>query len=125
WAAPAGDVSRARAVTARKSVQEGHYGLAWTPDGKLVYDSNINNKASIWMVSADGGEPKTLTDDTYGDFGPEVSADGRYVIFDSSRPDVNVWRIDIDGANPRQLTKKEGGVASYSISPDGRWVVYN
>ncbi len=39
WVAADGEASSARAVTSRRNVQDGHYGLAWTPDGKLVYDS--------------------------------------------------------------------------------------
>ena len=126
WVAPEGDARRARALTSRKSVEEGHSSLAWTPDGKVVYDSNVNGKGSIWIVNADGSDPKPLTESTADDLAPEVSPDGRYVIFGSNRAGLaEVWRMDIDGANPRQLTQTTGGVPTFSISPDGRWVIYN
>lgn len=126
WVAPEGDARRARAVTSRKSVEEGHYSLAWTPDGKVVYDSNVNSKGSIWIVNADGSDPKPLTESATDDFAPEVSPDGRYVVFNSNRArgSWEVWRMDIDGANPRRLTQTTG-VPTFSISPDGRWVIYN
>ncbi len=126
WIAPAGEANRASAVTARKNVQEGHYNLTWTPDGRLVYDSNANTKASIWIVSADGSNPRALTDNSADDFAPEVSPDGRFIIFNSNRAGPpHIWRMSIDGGEPQQLTKGVGGVATHSISPDGRWLLYN
>ena len=126
WIAPEGDASRARAVTASKNVQEGHYNLAWTPDGRVVFDSNENVKASIWIVGADGSNPKVLTDSSADDFAPEVSPDGRFVIFNSSRiVNPQAFRMSIDGGEVQQLTRGVGGVATHSISPDGKWLLYS
>ena len=124
WVTPAGDVSRARTVTSGRNVQEGHYGLGWTPEGKLVYDSDVKIKASIWIVNRDGSDPKPLTDGTADDYMPEVSLDGRYVVFASSRNTFQIWRMDIGGGNAKQLTH-ETGAPTCSISPDGRWVIYS
>jgi Tol biopolymer transport system component len=124
WVAPNSDASRARKVTSGRNVQEGHYGLAWTPDGKLVYDSDVKSKASLWIVNEDGSDPKALTDGAADDFMPEVSPDGRYVVFASSRNTFQIWRMDIDGGNPKQLTH-ETGAPTCSISPDGRSVIYS
>lgn len=124
WVAPGGDASRARAITSGRNVQEGHYGLVWTPDGKLVYDSDVNRKASIWIVNRDGSDLKPLTDSSFDDFMPEVSSDGRYLVFGSTRKGFQLWRADIDGRNPIQLTH-ETGAPTFSISPDGRWVIYS
>ncbi len=126
WLAPDGEANRARALTTRRNVQEGHYNVAWTPEGNLVYDSNANSKASIWMVRTDGSDPSPISDSSVDDFAPEVSPDGRYIVFSSTRSGVpQAFRVDIDGTNPRQLTFGEGGVATCSITPDGRWVLYN
>jgi len=126
WIAPDGEASRARAVTARKNVQEGHYNLGWTPHGKVVFDSNANAKASIWIVSADGSNPRALTDNSTDDYAPEVSADGRFIIFNSNRTgNPQAFRTSIDGGESQQLTNGIGGVATHSISPDGRWLLYN
>ena len=126
WIAPDGAANRATAVTARKNVQEGHYNLAWTPDGRVVFESNASIKASIWIVSADGSNPKALTDSSADDFAPEVSPDGRFIIFNSNRTgNPQVFRASTDGGEPQQVTKGVGGVATHSISPDGRWLLYN
>ena len=125
WVAPGGDASRARAITTGKNVQAGHYGLSWTPDGKLIFDSNVNGNASIWTVNADGSDPKPLTDSASDDFAAEVSPDGRTLVFLSGRSNMyQVWRSDIDGTNHRQLTEGSSGqTPTFSISPDGRWVI--
>ena len=124
WIAPEGDAARARLVTTRKNVQEGRYGLGWTPDGRLVYDSSVNSTASIWIANADGSDSKALTDGPADDFAPEVSPDGHYIIFGSTRKGFQIWRVDIDGGNPRQLTES-AGIPTFSITPDGHSVVYN
>ena len=125
WVAPAGGMSRARAITSRKNVRDGPRGLAWTPDDRIVFDSNINGRASIWITNADGGDAKPLTDSTADDFSPEVSSEGRYIVFGSLRTGLfQVWRMDPDGSHAQQLTN-ERGVPTFSVSPDGRWVIYS
>jgi len=125
WISPDGQTSRARAITSRKNVRDGQRGLGWTLDGRVVFDSNINGRASIWIVDASGGEAKPLTDSSADDFAPEVSPDGQHIVFGSLRTGlIQVWRMDLEGGNAQQLTN-ERGVPTFSISPDGQWVLYN
>jgi serine/threonine protein kinase/Tol biopolymer transport system component len=125
WVGPDGDTSHVRAVTSRKNVQEGHYALSWTADGKLLYDTDVNGKSSIWVMNADGTDAKALTDAAADDYAPQASPDGRTIIFGSRRTNLyQVWRMDADGGNPKQLTQ-ETGVPTFSVSPDGRWVIYS
>ncbi|HSE33603.1 MAG TPA: DPP IV N-terminal domain-containing protein [Pyrinomonadaceae bacterium] len=123
WIAPEGDAGRARTITSGRNVREGRNGLSWTPDGKLVYDSDVKGNAGIWIVNADGSERRAVTDGATDDFMPQVSPDGRYIVFGSFRnSSYQIWRMDIDGRNPEQLTHG-AGVPAFSISPDGRWVI--
>jgi Tol biopolymer transport system component len=123
WTAPDGDAGRAHAITSGRNVREGTHGLSWTPDGKLVYDSDVKGNASIWIVNADGTEPRALTDGSSDDYQPQVSPDGRYILFGSHRnSSYQVWRMDIDGRNPKQLTRG-AGVPAFSVSPDGKWLI--
>lgn len=124
WISTDKDTSQARAIMSRKNVMDGIDSLSWTPDGKLVYDSNPSGQPSIWIINADGNEPKQLTDGTTIDIQAEVAPDGRYILSDSFRSKTwQVWRMDIEGRNPKQLTEGKG-IDSFSFSPDGRFVVY-
>jgi len=123
WIAPDGDASRARAITSRKDVQD--RGCEWTPDGHLVFTSNVGGGNRLWLMNADGTGQKPLTD--AGDLAAEaqVSPDGRYIFFTSLRSKTRqVWRMDIDGSHPKQLTEG-AGVPRFSLTPDGGWVIYN
>ena len=122
WIAPDGDISKAHPVVTRKNVQDGRFGIAWTPDGRLVYDSVADSDSTIWSIKPDGTEPRQLTDGTSDDFAPEVSPDGRFIIFGAVRNGFQIWRMDIDGANARQMTFGSGA-PTFSYSPDGRWIV--
>jgi Tol biopolymer transport system component len=92
---------------------------------RVVYETNINGKQSVWMIRSDGSDPQALTDSTADEFLPEVTPDGSYIVLISVRTGQwQVWRMDIDGSNPRQLTKEPEATISFCISPDGQWVVY-
>ncbi len=104
WVAPNGDASRATQLTSVSSRMDGSIGVAWTPDGKIVYHSLAGGKEGIWIMEADGKNRKQLTTGETVDFYPSVSADGRYVVFVSERTGTRgVWKMDIDGSNPKQL----------------------
>jgi serine/threonine protein kinase/dipeptidyl aminopeptidase/acylaminoacyl peptidase len=126
WVATVGQPGSEKPVTVRQNALAGSRGIAWTADGRVVFDSNVNGKASIWMVSAEGGEAKPLLNNGTDDVAPEISADGRQIVFGSHRNGgIQVWRMDNDGSNERRLTYEAGGVPAFSVSRDGRWLVYN
>lgn len=103
---------------------DGMYGLSWTPDGKLIYSSYVYNNQAIFIMNADGTEPRQLTDGDWIDSRPTTGLDGRYMVFHSTRGGrFNIWRVDIDGNNPRQLTYTIRDAHPY-CSPDGKWVFY-
>jgi len=127
WIADVGQPGNERALTPRKNALEGSRGIAWTSDGRIVFDSNVGDgSGSIWVVRADGGEAVPLLNNKTSDTGPEISADGRAMVFGSLRNGGNqVWRADLDGSNQRQLTQAAGGVPGFSLSRDGGWVIFN
>jgi len=122
WIAPKGEASRATQITSRTGKDDGQVGVAWTPDGKIVYTSNASGSADLWMMNADGSNQKQLTMNAGRNTWPAVSPDGRYLVFMSNRAGSSgVWRMNLDGSNPKQLTSN-GTAPQYS--PDGNWVVY-
>ncbi len=124
WVAPSGDASRAVQIKSGGSNREGMGRIAWTPDGRIVYDSLASDKVDIWVMNADGTGQKQLTVDAGANFWSEVAPDGRYIVFTSFRNEQsNIWRMDLDGRNPKQLTSGNRDWGA-DISPDSRWVIY-
>ncbi len=126
WAAPGADADRARRVTTEAGRDEGLGGLAWTPDGRVVYAARAGDGSDIWVVGEDGRENLQLTANARANHSPCVTPDGRRVVFVSTRTGrAQLWRMDIDGGNPVQLTDAPGMALKPSCSPDGRWVFYH
>jgi len=125
WVAPVSDPARARQITTGVGKFDGYYGVAWTPDDRLVYASIASGSWDIWTMNADGTGARQLTVGARSNYGPSVSADGRYIVFVSNRAGgpFNVWRMDADGSNPKQLTDGRGENFAH-VTPDGRWVIY-
>jgi len=131
WVAPGGEASKLRQLTNGAEKYEGNTGMQWTPDGRIVFESEPDGISKIWIMNGDGTGLKRLTAVSgEGDNeSPVVSPDGRYIVFLSYRGDTGLWRMNIDGSNPVQLTAVGGGSVHNlssppSFSPDGRWVIY-
>ena len=121
WVVPAGDADRARQVASEAGwIQE----MAWTPDGRIVYRSNAGGSAEVWVMNADGSNPKRLTAGARVSHGLAVSPDGRYIFFASARAGhFNIGRVDSDGGGLKQLTYGDGELYP-DCTPDGRWVIF-
>ena len=98
----------------------------WSPDGRrlaFVRDDDI------WIVGADGSEPRRLTADQAANFDPDWSPTGDRIAFSSQRSgEVRIWTIAADGSDARGVTREIGGEAygehHPSWSPDGAEVVF-
>jgi Tol biopolymer transport system component/DNA-binding winged helix-turn-helix (wHTH) protein len=125
WVVPDADAGRARQLIPRANSEDGVSGLAWTPDGRIVYTSLVSGHMNLWLTDREGNNPRQLTALAAADFAPCISPDGRYVVFVSSRSGGrDLWRVDIDGSNEKQLT--DGArVSAPTFSRDGRWIVYS
>src|SRR5262249_9114959 len=124
WVTPANDPNQARQITFGSGTNDGTQGVAWTPDGHLIYSSNASGKIDLWKINTDGNQSQQLTVDGNNNSFPSVSADGRYIVFTSDRGgNITVWRMDSDGSNPKQLTFGKLDLDP-RCSPDG-WVVFS
>jgi Tol biopolymer transport system component/DNA-binding winged helix-turn-helix (wHTH) protein len=124
WVAPQGEANRARQITSGAGRFDGLYGVAWMPDGRIVYASVASGSWDIWTMNADGTGQRQLTVGARSNYGPSVSPDGRHIVFLSNRAGAfNIWRMEADGSNPVRLTSGTGENFPH-VTPDGKWVVY-
>ncbi|MBT9332313.1 prolyl oligopeptidase family serine peptidase [Acidipila sp. 4G-K13] len=97
----------------------------WSPDGKslavILQDSRWNK---IYLISANGGEPRAVTTGESEDEDPVFSKDGRYFAFVSNREhpeERHIWIVSPDGRHLHPLASVSSGVEGEPIwSPDGR-----
>jgi Tol biopolymer transport system component/DNA-binding winged helix-turn-helix (wHTH) protein len=125
WAAPSDELSRSHQITSRSLGKlDGSAGLAWTPDGRIVYASFFNNSYSLWTTGVDGRDARQITSSGFMDTFPEMTSDGRYIVFASDRGGgTDIWRVNADGGDLRRLTTG-GRSGQPDTTPDGRWVLY-
>ena len=123
WLAPKSDPVRAVPLTS--STRGWYFGLSWTPDNELVYDSEENGIKQICKMAADGSNQQRLTSGPHHNTDPSVTADGRFIVFFSTRSGSGqIWRMTSNGDDPVQLTHSPFGVFKPQGSPDGQWVHY-
>jgi Tol biopolymer transport system component len=101
--------------------------LAWTPDGRIVYEAQLGNAPQMAIMDADGTNTRYLTVDLSGRAvmgSPAVTPDGRTIVFALDLEGTrNLWKMNLDGSGLVQLTRGNGEDHPV-VSPDGRWVVY-
>jgi serine/threonine protein kinase/dipeptidyl aminopeptidase/acylaminoacyl peptidase len=123
WTVTNDGSSSATQITASK--YKGTNGLAWLPDGDIVYTSSEGDNQDIWVMKEDGSERRRLTFDQQDDLQPTVARDGSRIAFISYRNGgSHIWVMDADGSNQRQLTDGAYEDMPY-FSPDGQWIIYH
>jgi dipeptidyl aminopeptidase/acylaminoacyl peptidase len=110
--------------------------LRYKRDGTLEFlaDPSLRQKTQLFVVAAEGGQPKQITHTAY-DVGTAVwGGDNRTIFFTADeRQDENVigrdqstaiYAIARDGGDPRRVTTGTGNHAQPSLSPDGAHLAY-
>ena len=97
----------------------------WSPDGHwITFDSRLSGRAGVFVVSAEGGEPRRVTEGNRDDITPSWSRDGKWIYFCSTRSGAEeLWKAPATGGQAIQLTKNGGYEAEES--KDGKWLYYN
>lgn len=118
WIASADDLS------AVSPIGQAEYEVAWTTDGKLIYQGRSSVKSNLWQTNVDGSERRQITLNDARERSPAVSPDGRFVVYVSTKSGrSNIGRMEADGSNQVALTS--GEAASFpAITPDSNWVVF-
>jgi Tol biopolymer transport system component len=107
----------------------------WSPDGtRVVYTSEKAGKMDLWLVSAEGGEPKLITGSFSGRQGvnyigsPCWLPDGNnigFVVVTADTHDIGIWIVPTEGGEPKRLKFiPEGSIQRIDWSPDGKKIAF-
>lgn len=101
---------------------------AFSPDGSQLAFSRMSGQGveDIYVMRAEGGEPRRLTFDNRDIRDLDWTADGREIVFISNRAgDSGLWRVAASGGTPERLVTAVGyNIGRLSISRRGDRLVY-
>lgn len=129
WLLPQGDIKKASQITFGGRNFDAYLGIAWTPDGKIVFSSRSGHSTDLYSINPDGSGQVQLTANAgKANTWPAVSRAMPHIVFTSLRTGATqIWRMDSDGRNQKQLTFGEGPrerAHSPALSPDGKEVFF-
>jgi Tol biopolymer transport system component/phage shock protein PspC (stress-responsive transcriptional regulator)/tRNA A-37 threonylcarbamoyl transferase component Bud32 len=134
WVGPASDPDAAVQITSGR--MDGIGGLAWTSDGRIVYQGNVGDTYQIWMVNSDGSAAHQVTNDRYFHAQPAVCESGRSIVYVSDPGGTqHLFKIDLDGNSITQITDGSGenspscprqsnNLIFRGTNPEGRMLLY-
>ena len=99
---------------------------AWSPDmSQVAFTFDSGARRSIRLVSAFGGEPRTMAVDQPQPSVDDWTPDGQFIIYHSNSSRA-LWAARVDGQSPPTLLVKPatGRVDQPSVSPDNKWLVF-
>jgi DNA-binding winged helix-turn-helix (wHTH) protein/Tol biopolymer transport system component len=110
-------------VTTGFDKYDGIGGLAWTPDGRLVYHSRASGGDAIWVMNPDGSNSQQLMPDAGGGF--SLSPDGRFLVFQAKEPNsIGLTSLDLTTRAQKRLTENSTDMTPHH-APDGKTIVYS
>jgi acylaminoacyl-peptidase len=146
WSADGKSIAFTQLVLAKKpplaTPPEKPDGAQWAPPVKVI-DSVVyradgegfleSGYQHVFVVSAEGGTPRQLTEGEFNDDGPlSFTPDNKRIVFSANRgadwerdpQESEVFTVDIATGKLTQLTKRDGPDSSPVVSPDGRKIAY-
>ncbi|MGH6635365.1 MAG: TolB family protein [Gammaproteobacteria bacterium] len=105
----------------------------WSADGRRIvfaagtwtYNENAPSDAEIYVMNADGTDPKRLTDNDSYDGHPCWSPDGSQIVFESLRDGTRaIYVMQADGSKQTRITHGHGKQLLPAWSPDGKKILF-
>ena len=86
----------------------------------------------IFLLPAEGGTPRQLTDGPWDDGAPVWTPDGRFLLFSANRHEnaerepanSEIYEVAVESGVVRALTDRAGPDGSPAVSPDGRRIAF-
>ena len=122
WVGSANAPDRAEQVITGRL--DGMNGLAWTPDGRIVYSGNHSVNWEIFRADADGKNVQQLTFDDWFHSGPTVCDGGHSLIYATNFEGVrHLWKLDLKNGISTKFTNGVGESMAVCQGA-GEWVFY-
>ena len=100
--------------------------VAVAPDGsQIAVVSNHSGGMKIWLVPAQGGEPKPLTGNNGGESSPQWSPDGSKIAYlETKNGQTDVYLTTVAGGDPEQVTNEKTAKHGFRWAPDGKQLAF-
>jgi hypothetical protein len=101
-----------------------------SPDGsRIAYVTDRDGNTEIYVMNADGSNPRRLTNTTAAEGSPAWTPDGTRIVYASNAVEgttgtFHIWMMNADGSSPRQLTQGTHSDFQPAVSPDGGTVAF-
>lgn len=117
-------------------------GANWADPANVIDDLEYRRDGSsgfvkdgfthVFVMPAEGGTPRQITEGDYNHGSPEWTADGEHLIISSNRKedwqykerDTELYKVSVNNGKMTQLTDRRGPDYGATISPNGEQVAY-
>ncbi len=107
WTGPADAPDSIRQITSGRL--DGIGGLAFTPDGRVVYGANHAENWDLFLTDADGGNNRQITFGARYHGNPTICDGGRSVVYSSnSAAGDHLWKLDLQNGGETSLSNGAG-----------------